>query len=131
MVSLGDVWEARLRPVKRCNPIFEPFKNQSRNRSCFLLILEAKMLPKSIPKSYKTHPQSHPETKHQKTTKNIEKLTKPNLENQALVYTRRLFSLFHRLQKYRKKLTKILSKMIPKSIKNQKKNDLKINKKKP
>ena len=87
MVSLGDVWEAKLPSLKLRNPLFEPFQKQYRNRSCFLWILDAKLVPKSIQKSSKIHSQSHPETKHQKTTKHIEKTTQPNLENRALAYT--------------------------------------------
>jgi len=117
MVSLGDVCKAKLPPIKPWNTIFEPFKNQSRIRSLFLSMLGAKMVPKSFQKSQKSNPRSHPETKHQKTRKNIEQQTQPNLENQALVCTRRLFSLFHRVQKYSKNLTKKRSNMIPKSTK--------------
>ena len=32
MVSLGEAWEAKLRWIKRCNPVFKLFQNQARNR---------------------------------------------------------------------------------------------------
>ena len=128
MVSLGDVWEARLRWLKLSNPVFELFKNKCRNRSLFYRFWEPKCSPNPSPNHqksiHKTIQKPYPEKQHKLTETNPAKPCKSSWRaGVVLFFTRPLFpKSYENNQKH-------MPKQFPKSLNINKKGIQKSNQK--